>query len=51
MVFGLTCKTSNCLYFKKWKDLYFENIPECVNFFYKKKLELPLLQKVEGLVL
>eukprot|EP00802_Teleaulax_amphioxeia_P007240 Tamp_07246.p1 GENE.Tamp_07246~~Tamp_07246.p1 ORF type:complete len:835 (+),score=199.15 Tamp_07246:69-2507(+) len=30
MVFGLACKTSNCFYFKKWKDLYYENIPEYV---------------------
>lgn len=28
MCFGLACKTSNCLYFKQWKELYFENIPE-----------------------
>jgi len=30
MVFGLGCKTSNCFYFKKWKDFFFENIPEYV---------------------
>ena len=30
MVFGLACKTSNCFYFKKWKDLLFENIPEYI---------------------
>lgn len=30
MVFGLACKTANCIYFKKWKDLLFENIPEYI---------------------
>ena len=30
MVFGLGCKTANCFYFRKWKDLLFENIPEYV---------------------
>eukprot|EP00960_Hanusia_phi_P054792 762777-Hanusia_phi.AAC.1 len=30
MLFGLSCKTLNCLYFRKWKDLLFENIPEFV---------------------
>ena len=30
MVFGLACKTLNCVYFRKWKDLLFENIPEYV---------------------
>mmetsp|Transcript_64490 Transcript_64490/g.147744 ORF Transcript_64490/g.147744 Transcript_64490/m.147744 type:complete len:816 (-) Transcript_64490:112-2559(-) len=30
MCFGLACKTANCLYFKKWKDLLFENIPEYI---------------------
>eukprot|EP00285_Hemiselmis_virescens_P009660 CAMPEP_0173388588 /NCGR_PEP_ID=MMETSP1356-20130122/10864_1 /TAXON_ID=77927 ORGANISM="Hemiselmis virescens, Strain PCC157" /NCGR_SAMPLE_ID=MMETSP1356 /ASSEMBLY_ACC=CAM_ASM_000847 /LENGTH=281 /DNA_ID=CAMNT_0014345531 /DNA_START=27 /DNA_END=872 /DNA_ORIENTATION=- len=28
MLFGLACKTSNCFYFRQWKEFYFENIPE-----------------------
>jgi len=30
MVFGLACKTSNCLYFKRWRDLLLENLPEYI---------------------
>ena len=28
MTFGLACKTANCLYFRRWKDLWFENVAE-----------------------